>query len=166
MRGPTEPVHPRALGWRLVVQNPGSRGHPLGAALGDHATATIGVVMRNFAVHYVGECFEPTVRVPRRAAGCGGAVHERPQLVEQQERVGVSERDVSRERAPDRDPRSFDLSVRLNHALDWAIGGLGPVGSPKTGQDHGVLDRDGRHRVLRPRIEGLNLNLQLTSLPR
>jgi hypothetical protein len=91
--------------------------------------------------------------VPRCAASFGGAVHERPQLVEQQERVGVGERDVSRERAPDLDAGSFDLSVRLNHAFDWTIGGLGRAGSWNAGKDEGVLDRDGRHRVLQPGLK-------------
>jgi hypothetical protein len=100
--------------------------------------------------------------VPRRARSFGGAVHERPQLIDQQKRVRVSERDISRERAPDLEPGSFDLLVRLNQALDWAIGRLGRIGTRGRISGFSTViaaiassDPTGRH----------DLNLQLITLP-
>ena len=77
------------LGRHLVVEDAGAGGHPLRGAVGDEAAAAGRVVVREGAVHDVGDGLEAAVRVPGRALRLAGRVLDGAQVVEQQEGVRV-----------------------------------------------------------------------------
>ena len=118
--------------------------HPLGVPLGDDATAAVGIVVGDLTVEDVADGLDAAVGVPRCSLGLAGAVHLRPDVIEQQEGVGLGEREVTGEGPGDDEPGP----------LGFAAGGddLGHrtrpgdrIGSGDARQDECVFDGDGRH---------------------
>ena len=79
-------------------------------------TTAVRVVVRDLAVEHVGDGLEAAVRVPRRALRLVRPVLHRPELVEQEERVGLVEAQAARERPPHLEPGAFDGVVRGDDA--------------------------------------------------
>ena len=118
------------LGRGLDVQDPGAGGHPLGGAVGDHASATGGVLVLHRPVDHVGHGLEAAVRVPRGALGLARRVLDLAHLVHVDE--GVEQPLVhARERAADREALALEATRGRRHRQH------GPVG---TGRRGGQLD--------------------------
>ena len=73
------------------MQDAAAGRHPLRVALADHAAAAVGVVVCDLAVEDVADGLEAAMRMPGRALRLVRAVHDRPDVVEQQERVRFRE---------------------------------------------------------------------------
>ena len=120
------------------MQDPGTRGHPLGRAVGDQAAATGGVLVLERPVDHVRHGLEAPVRVPGGALGLAGGVLDGTHVVEQQERVG--ERQVHAGERPAYDEAlALDLAARGDDLADRAprAGGLGGCGEAGQGQGIG-----------------------------
>jgi hypothetical protein len=126
------------------VEDPGTRGHPLGVAFADDPAAAVGVVVLELAVHHVRHRLEATVGVPRGAHGLVGRVVHRPELVEQEERIGDVRADPTRERAPHLETGPFDRMMGGHDGADRAHDGIGRRYG-QAGQEQRVFDGDGGH---------------------
>jgi hypothetical protein len=100
------PGHHQPLGRGLDMEDPGASGHPLGVAVGDQATAPVGVLMLEGAVDHVGHGLEPTMGMPRGALGLAGRVVDLAHLVHVHEGIQLRLSD-SGKRPTDREALSF-----------------------------------------------------------
>jgi hypothetical protein len=93
----------------LDVQNPAARRHPLRVAIGDHAAATVRVLVLERAVDHVRDGFEPAVGMPRRALRLARRVLDLAHLVEVNERIQISQRHTG-ERATNGKTLAFEAA--------------------------------------------------------
>ena len=128
----------------LLVEDPAARGHPLRVAIGDHAAATVGVLVLEGAVEHVGDGLEPAVRVPRRAPGRARLPLHLAHLVHVDERVEIAEVDAGEGAAHG---EALAL-VALRGGGDGAhrpFDGGGGVRIGDAWEHEDVVDGDGRH---------------------
>jgi hypothetical protein len=135
-------VHHQLLGRGLDVQDAAAGGHPLGGAVGDDATAAVGILVLERAIQHVGHRLEAPMGMPVGPPGLARAVVDRPHLVEVDEGVEGLERDAG-EGSPHGEALSFDAagggvqrSDRSHQIGDLRVG--------QAGQRQG-LGGDGRH---------------------
>ena len=99
------------LAGQLVVEDAATGGHPLRVALGDHTATAVGVVMGDLAIEDVADRLDAAVGMPRRALGLAGRVDQRPDVIEQQERIGLGERELAGEGSGDDEPRALGFAA-------------------------------------------------------
>jgi Kef-type K+ transport system membrane component KefB len=131
---------------RLDVQQPGTRGHPLGVAVGDQPAAAVGVLVPERAVDDVGDGLEPAVRVPRGALGLTGTVVDLAHLVHVDERIEPRQVHAG-EGAPDREALAFEAARGGGDRDDRPLG-LGHVRLRHPGQYEDVVNGDCWHGFL------------------
>ena len=123
-------AHHEFLRRGLNVQDAASRGHPLGVAVGDQATAAIGVLVAERAVDEVCDGLEATVRVPRGALRLARRVLDLAHLVHVDERVEVLQAHP-RERAADREALALEARRRGGDLDDWPVPFGSGLGDPR-----------------------------------
>src|SRR4029453_4161295 len=106
--------------------------HPWGAALGDHTAAAVGVVVGDLAVEDVADSLDAPVWMPGRALGFSGPVDERSDVVQEQEWVGLGERELAGEGPGDDEAGAFCLMTGSDD-LGHRSGPRGGVGRGQTG---------------------------------
>jgi len=82
------------------MRYPGANRHPLSIALLDDAA--VGVVVGDLVVKDVRHCLDVAMRVLCNPLRLLGRIDQRTYIVEEQGRVGVTERRAAREAPPDR----------------------------------------------------------------
>ena len=80
--------------WTFDVQDARTGGHPLRGTVGDHSTATDGVLVEKGPLHHVGNGFEAAVRVPRSPLGFARTVVHLAHLIQVDEGVEIGELDA------------------------------------------------------------------------
>ncbi len=127
---------------RLDVQDAAARGHPLGRAVGDEATAAVAVLVLEGAVHDVGDGLEAAVRVPRGALGLARGVLHLAHLVHHDERVERARRDAG-EGPADREALPLEALRRRRDGEHGTVD-VAQTGARDARQGEGVSG-DGRH---------------------
>ena len=95
------------LRWLLDVQDASTGGHPLCVAVGDDSTTAVRVGVLEDAVDDVGDGFEATVRMPRRALRLTRRVLHLAHLIHHDEGVQGTQVDTG-ERAAHREALAFE----------------------------------------------------------
>ena len=115
----------------LDVQQPRTRGHPLGVAVGDQPAAPVGVLVPERAVDDVSHGLEAAVRMPRGALGLTRGVVDLAHLVHVDERVEDGQIHAG-EGAAHREAEPLEATGSGGQRADWpgarALGRVGGAG--------------------------------------
>jgi hypothetical protein len=114
--------HDEVLGRRLDVQDSCSGCHPLGGAVLDQPTATVGILVLELPVDHVGDGFEAPMRMPRRAFRLARCVLDLSHLIHVNERIEIGQAHACK-RASDRESFAFEAARRHGHVTCRSQGG-------------------------------------------
>src|SRR5215469_212006 len=115
------PAGDQFLGRLLDVQDAATGGHPLGVAVGDQPTATVGVLVAEDPVDDVGHGLEAPVWVPRGPLGLTRGVVHLAHLVHVDERVELGQVNPG-ERAADREALALEAGRGRGYREHGALG--------------------------------------------
>ena len=132
------------LGRCLLVEQSGPGRHPLGISIGDHTSATLGVLVFHDPVDHVGDGLEPAVGMPGGSLGLARGILDLAHLIEVNERIEVVHVDAL-ECPAYREALAFESPRGGGDRFDGALWLPIARGSGDSWQGESVFNGDGGH---------------------